>query len=365
MRRVGWIRIGALGDLLVGLASLRETIDKWPDANLSVVGSKLWLEVIGPGHWPQIDRIVVVEKRGASAEIFERRADAWASVASHSLRAEFATGYDAIFNTRVDSPRQGFSAFWARVPERWGSADGLAKFIYNRRGPHDGKDPLIHERDVPLLLMDEAEASATDDQTFNGRTLAERLELSSRVRKWRANGLPAPRRINGEFLQGELGASRYFILNPTSSRREKAWPSSKFRELLLELRGLQEFAGVQPIVVGAPNETEWLQDVAGSDFLMVQPKNIAQLFDVVAGAEFLLTNTSSVQFIAASVGTRTLTLMGRAKPEIWGPLGPNDRFIVGTEPREIDSLFERERRAYESISVQDVREALCALCGAV
>lgn len=358
MQRVGWIRIGALGDLLVGLASLRETLNKWPNAKVSVVGPKLWLQLIEPGCWPQLDRIVVVEKRGRAAEIFEIRDGRWEPIGVRRLREEFAAGYDVVFNARVDSPRQGFAAFWARVPERWGSAHGLPSFIYNRRAPHDGKDPLIHERDVPLLVMDEAEAIACGDRKFKGRNLAERIARSPRIAKWRSAGLPAPRRIDGESLRGELGCDRYFIVNPTSSRREKAWPPAKFRELLQVIQSSGDFRGVFPIVVGSPAETDWLGEVAGKEFRIVQPSSIGALFNVVAGADFLLTNTSSVQFIAAAVGTKTLTLMGRAKPEIWGPLGPSDRFLLGTEPANVESMFERELKAYESISVTSVLETL-------
>ena len=252
------------------------------------------------------------------------------------------SGYDVVFNARVDSPRQGFAAFWARVPERWGSAEGFARFIYNRCAPHDGKDPLIHERDVPLLLMDEAEAETKGDRSFHGKTLAERIVLSPRIRKWRGAGLPASRRLDSSAWKTTIGCDRYFIANPTSSRREKAWPSDRFRTLLDRLERDPDFKGVKPIVVGAPNETDWLKEIAGDHFQIVQPPTIGDLFDLVSGAEFLLTNTSSMQFIAASVGTKTLTLMGRAKPEIWGPLGPADSYVLGREPVDVESMFQRE-----------------------
>lgn len=357
MRRVGWIRIGALGDLLVGLASLREVLERWPEHKVTVVGSKLWLQIIEPGFWPQIDRIAVVEKRGGDAEIFEISEGAWVSSTCHTLQNELSK-CDVVFNARVDSPRQGFAAFWARVPERWGSASGLARFIYNRRAPHDGKDPLIHERDVPLLLMDEAEPlknrGAGGRNAFERKTLRERIDASPRIGRWREKGLASPRRVDATSAKSRLGLERYFVVNPTSSRREKAWPSKKFAKLLGEVQMRAEIPGLTPVVVGAPNETEWLHEVAGVDFKVFQPATLAELFDVIAGAEFLLTNTSSVQFVAAAVGTKTLTLMGRARPEIWGPLGPKDRFVRGTEPADVSSLFERERLAYESIDVERV-----------
>lgn len=364
MQRVGWIRMGALGDLLVGLASLREVIDQWPDAKVSVIGPKLWLEILEPGFWPQIDRVVVIERKKSAAFVY-KLADGiqhrvsgglgqrWtlASSGDWTLRAEMgAGGYGAIFNTRVDSPREAFPAFWTRVPDRWGTASGLARFVYTHRGTHYGKDPLLHERDVPLLLQDEI-----TDPSFRSKysALSTRIANSPRIEKWRQIGLPCPREAS------KINPGRKTVLvNPTSSRREKAWPSQKFHELLQSLKLLTEFTDVELKVLGAPTETNWLNEVARGEFPIVQPSNIGELFNTVAKAVMLLTNTSSVQFIAAATATPVVTLMGRARPEIWGPLGPKDRFIRGTEPLEIESLFEREQKAYESIAVEEVKEAV-------
>lgn len=359
MRRVGWIRTGALGDLLVGLASLRETLDRWPDAKITVVGPKLWLQVIEAGAWPQIDRIVTLERKSTSGDVYEiSEAAGWELIESgRPLSVEFR-GYDAIFNTRVDSPREGFPALWARVPERWGAASGLAKWIYTHRGTHFGKDPLIHERDVPLLLMDEAARDEVGVRLRSISTLQGKIDASPRIAKWRKLGLPCPRRLlfkTNSRLRTEI------LVNPTSSRREKAWPAEKFREFLPRLRKWEADANrtaAQEIfikVVGAPNESDWLNEVAKrDDFEIVQPKSIGELFQVVSRARLLITNTSSMQFIAAATETPTVTLMGRARPEIWGPLGPHDRVVRGDEPTDVEDLFERERRAYESISVDSV-----------
>lgn len=364
MQRVGWIRMGALGDLLVGLASLREVIDRWPDAKVSVIGPKLWLEILEPGFWPQIDRVVVIERKKPTASVYkladgiDRRSSGgldqrWtlASSSDWTLRAEMGAGeYGAIFNTRVDSPREAFPAFWAKIPERWGAAKGLERFIYTHRGTHYGKDPLLHERDVPLLLQDEI-----TDPSFCSKfpTLPFRIQNSPLIRKWRQIGLPCPR----EASKDNPGR-RIFLINPTSSRREKAWPSQKFHELLQSLKLSPEFTDIQVKVLGAPSETDWLNEVSRGEFSIVQPSNIGELFKTVAKAYMLLTNTSSVQFIAAATATPIVTLMGRARPEIWGPLGPTDVVVRGFEPQDVESIFEREQRAYESIAVEKVKEAV-------
>lgn len=369
MHRVAWVRVGALGDLLVGLASLVETLEKWPESKLTVVGSMLWTQIIEPGFFPQIDRLAVIEKRSNNVRVFEILEGKWAEVGRSTLKAQFRE-CEVVFNTRIDSPRQGFPALLAGVRERWGTAAGLAAYIYNRRAQHYGKDPLIHERDVPLLLMDEAEGRVARA----GGSLSDALAASPRVRRWQAKGLPAPvymRRDLATAIAGQAVGS-YVLVNPTSSRREKAWPSARFRELVLQLA--TELAW-EVVILGSPQETDWLREVAGKvagevagemagemaaarQFRILQPRSIGELFQAVAGARWLLTNTSSVQFIAAAVQTPVLTLMGRATPEIWGPLGPLDEIVRGVEPRELDDLFWRERRAYESIEVSVVRDAL-------
>ncbi len=112
------------------------------------------------------------------------------------------------------------------------------------------------------------------------------------------------------------------------------------------------------MIVGAPNESEWLSQVAGTEFPIVQPPSLGELIDVVSGANVLITNTSSVQFIAAGTRTPSITLMGRSEPVRWGPVGPQDIVVRGEipNPRPAD-LFEEERLAYESISVGRVLEA--------
>ncbi len=363
VQRVGWIRMGALGDLLVGLASLREVIDRWPGSRVSVIGPKLWLEILEPGFWPEIDRIVVIERKNPAAKVYElniagkssdlgdeRQTWSLVSAAEWTLRSEMASGYEVVFNTRVDSPREAFPSFFARVPERWGAAKGLERFIYTRRGSHYGKDPLLHERDVPLLLQDEIESN---QRLSSFPTLAQRIENSPRIEKWRKQGLPCPR-----AAPKNTSAPKTLLVNPTSSRREKAWPSQRFRELLKVLKPLPELSGVEIKVLGAPAETDWLQEVASEGFQIAQPSSIGELFKTVAGADLLLTNTSSVQFIAAATATPVLTLMGRARPEIWGPLGPKDVVVRGVEPLDVESLFEREKLAYESIAVDQVKAAL-------
>ncbi|HRK06861.1 MAG TPA: glycosyltransferase family 9 protein [Pseudobdellovibrionaceae bacterium] len=355
VRRVAWVRVGALGDLVVGLAGLAECMQRFSDAELVVVGSKLWTEILHPAAWPGVVAIEVVDRRGGLAQRYEIEGDTWVSRGEPRALRSAWRDCDVVVDTRVDSLRFAVEAWRAGVPERWGMAPSWAAWLFTHAAPHFGKDPLLHERDVPLLILDAARRGwARFCPEGSAEFLSRSVKLSPGIARWRLLGLPAMRKLD-HAIEAKLAVKKvgelqaYYVLNPTSSRREKAWPSAKFREFLLSRPADESWR-----VVGSPNESEWLREVALSEEQIVQPASIGELFEVLSRASGLLTNTSSMQFVAASAGCPVLTLMGRADPRIWGPVGPNDLFVRGREPRDVEDLFERERRAYDSIEVDEV-----------
>lgn len=348
MRRVAWVRVGALGDLVVGLAGLTEAMQRFSDAEFVVVGSKLWTEILQPAAWPGLVAIEAVDRRGGATERFEVQDGAWASRGGRRRLRDVFVDCQVVVDTRVDSLRFAIEAFRSGVPERWGMAPPWASWLFTHCAPHFGKDPLLHERDVPLLILDAGRRGLAKFRADSSpQSLQRHVKLSPGVARWKLLGLPAMRNSS---LAPALAPKGINLLNPTSSRREKAWPSEKFRDFL-DARPNQETWWV----VGAPNETGWLQEVAGNRFRICQPETIGELFDLLVQARGLLTNTSSMQFIAASAGCPVLTLMGRADPRIWGPVGTHDLHVRGQEPLDVEDLFERERQAYASIEVEEVQ----------
>lgn len=377
--RIVWVRTGALGDLLVGLASLQEVIWKWPHAEITVAGSPLWLQILGAANFHQVDRILAIDRKSTRGQLYQRSnapaasvndarvpsKDHWTPTEHISLYDELKRS-DVLFNARVDSVRQGIPGWLARTPERWGSAPWPAHLIYNCRAPHDGKDPLIHERDVPLLMMDEAEQGRS-----LGSSLAERIEHSPRIAHWRKAGLPTLLSKSSKLRSQPNGpaGSGLFLMNPTASRVEKAWPESRFAELIRHRR-FQDWLKEHDLslaLIGAPNERDWLQriaDASSSDCRLITPNSIGELAGVVQSAAGLIANTSSVQFIAATCETPVATLMGRARKEIWGPVGPNDIVIQSRNASQFQqmlaeqNIFELEAQAYADIDVEYVISSL-------
>lgn len=358
--RVAWIRTGALGDLLVGLAALAEIPTLFPEARVSVVGPKLWLGILSPQAFPFVDEIVTVERRSQRTERFRAEGGVWKSYGEPATLVQMLGGCDAVVNLNIDSYRYGFTAVRAGLRVRLGSAPSPMSALYTHSAPFFGKDPLIHERDAALMVMEYAEPGfkrLLSSTHRHRQKLSEYVEKSRFIAKWRKLGLPQVKIPNSDKVREVVGREpkTYLLVNPTSSRRTNTWPPEKFREFLLQMRLPLSEMGLEPIVIGAPNETDWLQEIAGQDFQVVQTRSLQDLADVVAGAKALVANTSSMQFLAASMQTPVVTLMGRARPEIWGPIGPRDRVVRGTPPPELrEDIFRQEEEAYRSIAVESV-----------
>lgn len=357
--QVLWIRVGALGDLLISTAALETTFERFPDSKIWVLGDRFWLELLEPSRWPRLNGIIIRKKKGKAQLYVPSGNNGWKREGEERSLSYFYRRSQATVNLRIESYRFAWGPWLSGVPIRIGSCPWPMKWLYTHWFPWLGKEPQLHERDWyeavvkaskrRLLVPGTTESNRRRYAIATGRPLA---------------GLPQLKEGNQATIsrltqdKGAIQFKRYWLINPTASRKEKAWPAQKFRELALKLSEKLRTQGISVVIIGAPNESEWLSQVAGGDFPLVQPPTLGELIDVVSGANVLITNTSSVQFIAAGCRTPSLTLMGRSEPVRWGPVGPQDVVVQGEIPNPPPAnLFEEERLAYESISVERVLEA--------
>lgn len=377
--RVGWVRLGALGDLLVSMACLAETARVFPNARVTVIGPSLWKELIDPRLWPFVDKIVVIVEGGGQEHVLNE--GLWRPVGSPKPVVEFFRECQASVNLRVESLRYAWPAFQARVPIRFGTCPPLFRFLYTHWSPWLGQDPIVHERDRMLEILEAPSGKTWATLSTHHNRSALKLKQTGVVGKgadkwkvhqpnqsskslaaqWAQRGLPSicfadPVLVRDKYA---LVPDRYVLINPTASRWEKAWPKEKFAALSKELHSKLP-SGKSAVIIGSPSETKWLEEVRGNtDLKIVQPQSLKDLIQVVALAHALVANTSSMQFIAAATKTRCFTLMGRTFPARWGPLGPKDGFICGRQqsppPKDI---FLDDYTAYESISVDEVADAI-------
>ncbi|HEX4923186.1 MAG TPA: glycosyltransferase family 9 protein [Bdellovibrionales bacterium] len=365
--QVLWIRVGALGDLLISTAALEETFKRFPHSKVWVLGDRFWLELLEPAQWPRLNGIIIRKKNNRGQLYVPASQKGWRREGDARSLGYFYRRTQATVNLRIESYRFAWGPWRARVPIRIGSCPWPMKWLYTHWSPGLGKEPALHERDwyvnvvrapkrswFPLGRLEEnrSKFATATDRPRGGLPRLKEADPSTIARLTLPKAQSASTRAP---LKEPVSFKNYWLINPTSSRIEKAWPAIKFREFALQLAERLRETGQKVVVIGAPNETEWLKKVAGEELPIVQPPTLGELIDVVAGANILVTNTSSVQFIAASTKTPTITLMGRSSPVRWGPVGPQDIVVKGKIPEGgHPDLFVEERLAYESISVEQV-----------
>ncbi len=330
----------ALGDLLVSTAALYEITKLYPSAQITLIGSKLWTSILKPSVWPQIHFIYTSQqKKFNDLECWQATQDKnlWEKQDHKVVKSiqKFLQTFDMTIDFRSESIRFALQSFLARVPYRVGaSQNSITKFFFTHFVKENNK-LVIHERDRYLRILSSLNKEHIEETLIQGQQLGLPPLIS-----------PFPKRGKYDV-----------IINPTASIREKAWPSKNFYELAMALRK----QGRNTFIIGAPHETDWLQEAAQNQFTIIQPKNIFELICTVSQANLLITNTSSMQFIAASTKTPTITLMGSANPVQWGPLGPWSQFIKGTpnkaslanhkDPKDARKL---ETLCYNSIKVESI-----------
>lgn len=360
VKKVGWIRVGALGDLLVGTVNLADTHMVFPNAEVTVIGDKIWTEILSPEQWPRIASIIVLENRGALKGIeYKPHGDGWKPMGEPLPLSHFYKNFGATVNTRYESLRYAWGPWACGVKIRYGMSEPYLKWVYTHWSPSLGKDPVIHERDLATFILRAATRVGKFPNFFSPNHNEARRIMNIMIEDgdlkpgWEATALPRLRKEIPIVDSSNRGA--YWIVNPTASRKEKAWSPKKFRELILILKVKLEPKNIKIIVVGSPKESAWLKEVAAEDFKIVQPQSISELIHLVGEARVVISNTSSMQFIAAATNTRVVTLMGHANPQVWGPLGPHDIYL---KPDPIDTkeadIFKLEELYFDKLSVEQV-----------
>lgn len=365
-KKAVFLRVGALGDLLVGLAALVETIKLCKSLDVYVVGNNLWLEIVEPGFFSEIKGIFVVENnKSIYGNLFLNKNNKWEREGEFFSLYSFLKNTDVFVNTRIDSLRYAWPAFFTGVKKRYGSTHWPLSMIYTNVATWLGKDPEIHERDAALRILEGSHRGRFFPRAQ--REVNEHINSSPLIQKWKADGgLPTTKNFNSTNAENIVQSKwkKYWLINPTASKPIKAWPKEKFRDFVNELLPKTNAQGIELKVIGSPKETLWLEFVADKKVGIVQPQKISDLIDVVAGAGLLVANTSSMQFIAAMTKTPVITLMGKARPEIWGPLGLHDKVILANLKKMNESQVEfqihnltqddQEVLAFNSIEVNDV-----------
>lgn len=321
--RVLIVKTSSMGDVLHTLPALTDAMRAIPDIRFDWVVEESFAQI--PSWHEAVDRVIPVAIR--------RWRKAWFSAPIKAERKAFRDAVQAVkYDAIVDA--QGLVKSAALVTRLahgvkhgmdWSSArEPLASLFYNRRH-HIPKQQHAVERTRELFAKS---LGYTKPDTQGDYAIAQHF-LSEHT--------PA--------------AAPYCVFLHATTRDDKHWPESHWRELIAQLKE----SGLQiKLPWGAPHEEARAKRLAeGFDYVKVLPRlSLEKVALVLAGAEFVVSVDTGLSHLTAALDRPNITLYGPTDPGLIGGYGRNqvaccseskdlatlDALAVVSELRKIKSL---------------------------
>ena len=275
------LRGGALGDFIVTLPALTALRERWPEAEIELVGYPHFARLAGEAGLVN----QVTSLHGAQiARLF-------------SLRPEFPDeqvrwlrSFDFVLNYLHDP-------------------DGLVVDNLKRAGARTvlSGSPLVVDGHAIDQLVKPLEGLA-----IYATGAAARLDLGPDAS------------VEGRARTAVEGP--FALLHPGSGSTRKNWPTERFLALA---RRLQAERGWVPVfLTGEADEAAAAQlNALAPEVRHLRNLDISAAARVLSAAAFYIGNDSGITHLAAAVGTPTLALFGPSSPRQWAPRGEHVRVI--------------------------------------
>ncbi len=321
--RVLIVKTSSMGDVLHTLPALTDAMRAIPGIHFDWVVEEGFAQI--PSWHEAVDQVIPVAIR--------RWRKAWFSAPVKAERKAFRDAVQAVkYDAIVDA--QGLVKSAALVTRLahgvkhgmdWSSArEPLASLFYNRRH-HIPKQQHAVERTRELFAKS---LGYTKPDTQGDYAIAQHF-LSEHT--------PA--------------AAPYCVFLHATTRDDKHWPESHWRELIAQLKE----SGLQiKLPWGAPHEEARAKRLAeGFDYVKVLPRlSLEKVAHVLAGAEFVVSVDTGLSHLTAALDRPNITLYGPTDPGLIGGYGRNqvaccseskdlatlDALAVVSELRKIKSL---------------------------
>jgi ADP-heptose:LPS heptosyltransferase len=281
MRRLLILRGGALGDFLVTLPAIALLRQRWPNAEIELIGNPV--------------AAALAQNRGLLDRVHPQSSARWLPLHGRAplppdLHA-WLSGFDLILSFQPD-PTGDLAA---RFPLRLGQ-----RFLAG--APHPTAGPAAAHFCAPLRA----------------------LGLAPETLVWRMEPLTPP-----------PPPPRPWLIHPGSGSPRKNWPVARWLELAAQLPGPAtlllgeaEIARPLPQPLAAARQTRARTVRNGKrDLGLLWEPPLEELLRRLAGARAFLGHDSGVSHLAACAGSPGLLLFGPTDPAIWKPPAANVRAL--------------------------------------
>lgn len=316
-----------LGDFLLATPVLRALRMSFPDARIGVVVRSYVAEVLE--HHPHVDEVLVVHEALSG----------WSPAGFWRFLRRWRSGWDLaiVLNTVSHSLTSDLIAYFSGARYILGSEHKIfpgcrRNFFYNLLAPYWDEPRHQTERNLDIVRHIEVD---TDD-------LREEIHLTGRELQ----------EARQQLQYYGLDTTRLVIgIHPGAGKIPNRWPVTRFVELAQEL--VRRFQA-QILLFWGPNEEDLKEAfLLEADFtpILIAPTRLRQLAAYFRQCHALVCNDTGVMHLAAAVQVPLVAVFGPTDPEEWKPIGENFIGIRGAGHRT------------ETVSVQQVYEALCQLLG--
>ena len=280
------IKISSLGDVILGVPSLRAIRKKHPNAIIKVLVDVSFGGILK--HSPYVDEIITCD--------FKKR-DAGPSFLKFIERVR-SEDIDVSIDLQ-NSRKSHLTAFLAGIPERYGYDNGKLSFLLNRKTnlPKQKLAPVQHQAQVLALA---------------GITRVEpRLELWSRKEdeEW------VERFLSSGWLKS---GQKLVALSLSASKRweTKNWSISRMAELADMLAAEK---GIRVVAIGVEDDMEraeeFFKKTSAKPMNAVGKTDMGRLISLIKRCDALLTGDSAPMHIAAAVETPHVAIFGPTDPD--------------------------------------------------
>ncbi len=301
--RVLIVKTSSMGDVLHTLPALTDAMQAIPGIRFDWVVEEGFAQI--PTWHAAVDRVIPVAIR--------RWRKAWFSAPIKAERKAFreavqAERYDAIIDAQGLVKSAALVTRLARGVKHgldWHSArEPLASLFYNRRH-HIAKQQHAVERTRELFAKSLGYAKPETQGDYA---------------------------IARHFAVADTAHPPYAILLHATTRDDKHWPESRWRELL----ELMQPTGIHiKLPWGAEHERQRAERMAaGFDHVEVLPKlSLAQVAAQLAGAQTVVSVDTGLSHLTAALDRPNITLFGPTDPGLIGGYGKNQHQVVSPTGR--------------------------------
>ncbi|MGE5618063.1 MAG: glycosyltransferase family 9 protein [Sphingomonadaceae bacterium] len=308
VERIAVFRALHLGDYLCSVPALRALKDRFPDAEVTLIGLRWTRDVLE--RYPCVDRFLEFPGyQGLEGVAWDR------SRTEEFLAEAYRCRYDLAIQMHGDGRLS--NGFVARLGAR-------ASLGY---GPGDGMDRRQLDVELPWSRSDHEIRRWLRLVNVVGAIGAPELEFPLLPEDW----------MEAERVASECGIDlgRPVIgLHPGGRDAAKRWPPERFARVADRLAGE---SGAQVVITGTREELDIARRVAVAlravDARVATGRtSIGAVAALVSRMQLLVTNDTGISHLAAALGVPSVVLFGPTDPNRWAPLDTRSHAAVWSGP---------------------------------